>query len=96
MRYGRFAQGLVAWPMLWLIACSSSPPQPSHAEIVRGELANIIAIQGWPCGEVIDYTANDRMDYKVVCKTGHVYRIEVTSAGYVDARPHEPAKPLKP
>ena len=62
----------VAVPVLSSMACTTSPPQPTHEQIVRGELTNIIAVKGAPCGEVIDYTLNERMDYKVVCRSGHV------------------------
>lgn len=87
----------IAVPVLATMACSTSPPpQPSHGQIVRSELSNIMAVNGAPCGEVIDYTLNERMNYKVVCQTGHVYRIKIVPGGYLEASPHEAASAPRP
>lgn len=92
MLYPRLALRLpaLAVPVLASVACTTSPPpQPSHGRIVRGELSNIMAVKGSPCGEVIDYTLNKRMDYKVLCRSGHVYRIKIVPGGYLEESPHE-------
>jgi hypothetical protein len=75
-------------PAAFLAACSSVPPPAPHAEIVRGELAGIIAMKGSPCGLVREYSLDDRLDYRVLCESGHVYRIRVTPEGHVAATPH--------
>ena len=74
--------------LLCLAACSSKPPPAPHAELVRGELSDIIALNGSPCGRVLDHSLDDRLDYRVVCESGHVYRIRVTAEGQVQATPH--------
>lgn len=87
----------MAVPLLAAMACSTSPPpQASHRQIVRGELSNIMAVKGAPCGEVIDYTLNERMDYKVICRSGHVYRIKIVPGGYLEASPHEAGSAPRP
>jgi hypothetical protein len=83
-----------------LSACSSptppaAPPQPpspahlSHDEIVRGDLASIIALQGSPCGAVVEFVLDERLQYRVICETGDSYRIRVSAARHVTADPHE-------
>ena len=51
----------------------------------EGELAVIIAMKGSPCGLVREYSLDDRLDYRVLCESGHVYRIRVTAEGHVAA-----------
>jgi hypothetical protein len=82
----RLALAIVALPCL--AACSSKPPPTPHAELVRGDLSDIIAIKGLPCGRALDHSLDDRLDYRVVCESGHVYRIRVTAEGQVEATPH--------
>lgn len=79
---------LVIVSLLCLAACSSMPPTAPHAELIRGELTNIIAIKGSPCGRVLEYSLDDRLDYRVVCESGLVYRVRVTAEGHVEAAPH--------
>ena len=93
----RIAQAIAA--LFCLAACSSKPPPAPHAELVRGDLSDIIAIKGSPCGRVLDHSLDDRLDYRVVCESGHIYRIRVTAEGHVEATPHavvmSPAKPSR-
>ena len=72
-------------PGLCLAACSAMPPPAPHPEIVRGELAGIIATKGSPCGRVLDYSLDERLNYRVRCESGHAYRIRVTAEGHVEA-----------
>jgi hypothetical protein len=72
-------------PLLCLAACSSVSTPARHSDIVGNELAEIIAIKGAPCGAVLEYSLDDRLDYRVRCASGHVYRIQVTSEGHVQA-----------
>ena len=79
------------WPALalCLAACASPPPPRPHAEIVREQLTSIIALKGSPCDQVIDFVVDERLDYRVVCASGDVYRIRVRSAGQVETTPHQ-------
>jgi hypothetical protein len=72
-------------PLLGMAACAGSPPSASHDEIVRRELAGIIAATGVPCGKVVDYAFDARLDYRVFCESGLVVRVKVTAEGHVEA-----------
>jgi hypothetical protein len=72
-------------PLLGVAACASGPPAESHDDIVRSELAGIIAAKGVPCGKVLAYAFDDRLDYRVFCESGLVVRIQVTAEGHVEA-----------
>jgi len=83
-----------------LSACSSptppaappplpAPAQLSHDEIVRGDLASIIALQDLPCGAVVEFAIDERHQYRVICASGDSYRIRVSAARRVTADPHE-------
>lgn len=76
---------LLCLPML--LACQTPP----HAALVRAELARIVADEQPPCGVVREYTRHGRLDYRVVCESGRVYRVRVGGDGRVLVAPHEPA-----
>lgn len=78
-------RAIAVLPGLCLAACSAMPPPTPHPEIVRGELAGIIATKGSPCGRVLDYSLDERLNYRVRCESGHAYRIRVTAEGHVEA-----------
>ena len=92
----RRRQATVIVPLLCLAACSSLPPPPTHEEVVRDGLTDLVAIKDPACGRVLDYSLDDKLDYRVVCESGLVYRIRVTAAGHVAATPHAVATPLRP
>jgi hypothetical protein len=75
-------------PLLGVAACATGQPPVPHEEIVRGELASIIAAKGVPCGKVLDFSLDDRLDYRVFCASGLVVRIQVTAEGHVEATRH--------
>ena len=83
----RGATALLA--MFALASCSDSAKPPSHDEIVRADLAAIVALQGLPCGRVVAYVLDEHLDYRVPCESGDVFRIHVTAEGHVDVKPHE-------
>ena len=77
----------------WLSACQAPPsataPQATHAAIVRAELAQLVDSQKPPCGAVLAYTRHDRLDYRVECQSGRVYRVRVSADGHVMVTPYE-------
>jgi hypothetical protein len=83
---------LAALALLGMVACSSVPQSRPHEEIVRAELGTVIALKGSPCGEVIEYAVDEGFDYRVVCESGHAYRIQVTGEGHVATTVH--SRPL--
>jgi hypothetical protein len=84
-RTGARRLAAILLPLLGAAACASGPSPASHDDIVRSELAGIIAAKGVPCGKVIDYAFDDRLDYRVFCESGLVVRIQVTAEGHVEA-----------
>ena len=70
-----------------LAACQTPPPP--HAEIVRSELTLILASQHPSCGAVRLHSRRDRLDYRVECASGQVYRVRVSADGRVLITPEE-------
>jgi hypothetical protein len=71
-----------------LAACQTAPEPaptaaPSHADIVRGELAQILAVEYPACGTVRQHSRHDRLDYRVVCDSGVTFRVRVGGDGRV-------------
>ena len=86
------AAGLSGLVLLGLAACQTPPPPP-HAVLVRAELGRIVADQQPPCGAVQDYTRHGRLDYRVACASGHVYRVRAGADGRVSVQAYGAAVP---
>jgi hypothetical protein len=73
-----------------LAGCQTLPPAPppTHAEIVRGELSQLLASDHPSCGAVQLYSRHDRLDYRVECASGQVYRVRVSADGRVRVTPY--------
>jgi len=84
-------RGLPLVGLLGLAACQTPPPLP-HTVLVRAELAQLVSDQQPPCGAVREYTRHGRMDYRVECESGLVYRVQVSADGRVTVRPYEPPR----
>ena len=52
-------------------------------------LAEILALQGSPCREVISFYLDKRLLYRVECESGENYRIRVSPEGEVGVRKHQ-------
>jgi len=72
-----------------LLGCHRPMESPSHEEIMRAGLEEIISEQGSTCGSVLSYTVDDRLDYRVECESGDVYRIHIDQEGLVKLDRHE-------
>jgi hypothetical protein len=68
---------------LCLLAACQTPPPPTHEEIVLDHLAQILATQQPACGAVRVYSRSGRLDYRVECASGQVYRVRVSGSGHV-------------
>jgi len=80
---------LIALP--WLLAGCQMPPAlapPSHAEIVRSELRQLLASDHPSGGAVRLYSRSGRLDYRVECASGQVYRVRVSADGHVIVTPY--------
>ena len=72
-----FAQSLV------VMALFAAPALAADDEALKKDLTAVIALQGLPCGEVVDVTAQAEMDYAVTCKDTNKYRVYLNAAGRV-------------
>jgi hypothetical protein len=70
-----------------VLAACQTPPQ-THAEIVREQLSNILDTQHPDCGAVRLYSRRDRLDYRVECSSGEVFRVRVSGDGHVLITPY--------
>jgi hypothetical protein len=77
----------------WLLAAcqtaldSPPPPAPPHAELVRQQLAELLAADAPDCGVVRQYLRRDRLEYHVECASGQAYRVRVDAEGRVQIKP---------
>jgi len=59
---------------------------PSFAaddEELKKDMTAVIALQGYPCGQVVAVKVNAENDYACTCKDGNRYRVYVNAAGRV-------------
>jgi hypothetical protein len=87
----RSAAWLTCLAALWALAACREALPPTHEDIVGADLAAILELQGSPCGEVVGYTLDRKLDYRVECASGDVYRIHVSAEGHVNVRDHSEA-----
>ena len=52
-------------------------------EALKKDLTAVIALQGLPCGEVVEAIEQAKDDYAVSCKDGNKYRVYMNAAGRV-------------
>lgn len=74
---------------LCLLAACQTPPLPTHDQIVNDHLAQILSTQQPPCGAARVYARSGRLDYRVECASGQVYRVRVSGSGHVLITPGE-------
>ena len=59
---------------------------PSFAddeEALKKDLTAVIALQGLPCGEVVDVKVQAENDFAASCKDGNRYRVYLNASGRV-------------
>jgi hypothetical protein len=67
-----------------LYALSSQAAEPATSEVpVAKDLTAVIALQGLPCGQVVDVRQKGDNDYVASCEDGHQYRVFVNAEGRV-------------
>jgi hypothetical protein len=79
------SRGALCLTLCLLAACQTPPPPPptTHDEIVLDHLAQILATQQPACGAVRVYSRSGRLDYRVECASGQIYRVRVSGSGHV-------------
>jgi hypothetical protein len=66
-----------------LVAFFAAPSFAADDEALKKDLTAVIALQGFPCGEVISVKTQAENDYAVSCKDENKYRVYLNSAGRV-------------
>jgi len=56
---------------------------------MREQLAQVVGPQSPPCGAVLEYVRHGRLDYRVECASGQVFRVRVGADGRVVVKPYE-------
>jgi hypothetical protein len=74
----RLSLGCPALAFLGLVnVCAAQSPSPGQ------DLKATIALQGFPCDQVVDSKRNGDSDYTATCKDGNRYHIFVDATGHV-------------
>jgi len=75
---------------LWSLAACQSPSKTApHGNLMREQLAQVVGQQSPPCGAVLEYVRHGRLDYRVECASGQVFRVRVGADGRVVVKPYE-------
>ena len=72
-----FAQSLFA------AAFVAVPSFAADDEALKKDLTAVIALQGFPCGQVVEVTELAKDDYAASCKDRNKYRVYMNAAGRV-------------
>jgi hypothetical protein len=68
---------------LFLAAFFAVASFAAEDEALKKDLTAVIALQGFPCGQVVSVKTQAENDYAVVCKDENKYRVYVNAAGRV-------------
>ncbi len=66
-----------------LFAFFAGPSFAQDKEALKKDLTAVIALQGLPCGEVVDVTVLAENDYAASCKDGNKYHVYLNAQGRV-------------
>ena len=61
----------------------AGPSFAADDEELKKDMTAVIALQGYPCGQVVAVKVNAESDYACTCKDGNRYRVYVNAAGRV-------------
>jgi len=68
---------------LFLAAFFALPSFAAEDEALKKDLTAVIALQGFPCGQVVSVKTQAENDYVVLCKDENKYRVYLNAAGRV-------------
>lgn len=74
---------LVGVMAIGIAAPTRAAEEPSSDVPVAKDLAAVIALQGLPCGKVVNATRRGEDDYVASCEDGNRYRVFVNADGRV-------------
>jgi hypothetical protein len=66
-----------------VVAAFFTVPLLADDEELKKDLTAVIALQGFPCGEVVAATELAKDDYAATCKDGNKYRVYMNAEGRV-------------
>jgi len=69
--------------LLFLVGLFAIPSFAVEDETLKKDLTAVIALQGFPCGEVVSVKTQAENDYAVSCKDQNKYRVYLNAAGRV-------------
>jgi len=69
--------------LLFLAAFFAVPSLAADDEALKKDLTAVIALQGFPCGQVVSVQTQAENDYAVSCKDENKYRVYMNAAGRV-------------
>ena len=68
---------------LFMLALFAVPSFARDEEALKEDLTAVIALQGLPCGEVVDVKVQAENDFAASCKDGNRYRVYLNAEGRV-------------
>jgi hypothetical protein len=69
--------------LLFPLALVAAPSFAADDEALKKDLTAVIALQGLPCGEVVNVIVQAESDFAVTCKDANKYRVYLNDAGRV-------------
>ena len=82
-------RAMVLAPSLLVAAFFVVPASAADDKDLKKDLTAVIALEGQPCGEVVDVITQAENDYIASCKDGNKYRVYMTEAGRVKVEKHK-------
>ena len=74
---------LVVAHSLFMAVLFAVPLFAADDEALKKDLTAVIALQGLPCGEVVEATELAKDDYAATCKDGNKYRVYMNAEGRI-------------
>jgi len=74
---------VVVTQLLFALALFAAPSFAADDEALKKDLTAVIALQGLPCGEVVNVIVQAESDFAVTCKDANKYRVYLNDAGRV-------------
>ena len=66
-----------------LMALFAAQSFAADDEALKKDLTAVIALQGLPCGDVVEVIVQSESDFAVTCKDANKYRVYLNDAGRV-------------
>lgn len=75
--------------LLVMAALFAGPSVAQEDEALKKDLTAVIALHGFPCGQVVAVTVQKENDYAASCKDGNKYHVYLNAAGRVIVEPQK-------